>query len=108
MDTLAWTRCQSLCAEVLNSLLVRADYQSQPFAMSKLLAYSADGWFSTNPYSKTLALGFLTVYIVFLGTLTIYVVTGDSLYAAFWQVSSKHALHLLSVLIFRDGKERHG
>jgi len=59
---------------------------SHPKPLSKLLAYVIDGYFSTNPYSKTLALLILTIIIVVNGSLAIYVVTGDSLYAAFWQV----------------------
>ena len=59
---------------------------NHPKPLSKLLAYAVDGYFSTNPYSKTLALLVLTIYIIVIGSLAIYVVTGDSLYAAFWQV----------------------
>ena len=61
---------------------------NHPKPLSKLLAYVVDGYFSTNPYSKTLALLVLTVYIIVIGSLGIYVVTGDSLYAAFWQVKA--------------------
>ena len=62
---------------------------NHPKPLSKLLAYVVDGYFSTNPYSKTLALLVLTVYIIVIGSLAIYVVTGDSLYAAFWQVRAR-------------------
>jgi hypothetical protein len=60
---------------------------THPKPLSKLLAYVIDGYFSTKPYSKTLALLILTIIIVVNGSLAIFVVTGDSLYAAFWQVT---------------------
>ena len=58
--------------------------------LSKLLAYKIDVWFSTNPYSKTLSLLYLTLALVYLGGLGIYAVSGESVYDAFWQVLFSH------------------
>ena len=50
--------------------------------------------FSTNAWSKPLSLLYCTLAVVYFGGLGIYVVSGHSLYAAFWQVwfPSAHAL----------------
>ena len=47
--------------------------------------------FSTNAWSKPLSLLYCTLAVVYIGGLGIYVVSGHSLYAAFWEVS--RALH---------------
>ena len=54
--------------------------------LSKRIAYRLDTWFSTNAYSKTLTLLYITMALVYLGGLGIYAVSGQSLYNAFWQV----------------------
>lgn len=54
--------------------------------LSKRVAYRLDTWFSTNAYSKTLTLLYITVALVYTGGLGLYAVSGHSLYNAFWQV----------------------
>jgi hypothetical protein len=54
-------------------------------APSKLLAYRLDFWLSTNPYSKILSLLYLTIALVVIGSLGIYIVSGEPFYEAFWE-----------------------
>uniref|UniRef100_A0A061QVV7 Ion channel pollux n=1 Tax=Tetraselmis sp. GSL018 TaxID=582737 RepID=A0A061QVV7_9CHLO len=54
-------------------------------ALSKLIAYRMDRWFSTNPYSKTLALLYLTVAMIVAGGLGIFALSSTSLDDAIWE-----------------------
>lgn len=84
----AYFRLDDLPPSLRNRLdkLVVTDL-THPKPLSSLLAYAVDGYFSTNPYSKTFALLLLTIFIVVNGSLAIYVVGGQPLHAAFWQAS---------------------
>ncbi|KAK9828547.1 hypothetical protein WJX72_000707 [[Myrmecia] bisecta] len=53
--------------------------------LSKLIAWRTDVWFSTNPYSKVLALVYLTAALVLLGGMALYTVGDSTLHDAFWQ-----------------------
>jgi len=53
--------------------------------LSKRIAYRIDTWFSTNPYSKTMALLYLTLALVAFGGLALYAVSTEPLDTAVWE-----------------------
>lgn len=54
-------------------------------SLSKLVAYRLDRWFSTNPYSKTLALLYVTLAMIVAGGLGIFTLSKISLDDALWE-----------------------
>eukprot|EP00873_Tetraselmis_striata_P002629 jgi/Tetstr1/422893/TSEL_013677.t1 len=57
----------------------------QQVSLSKLVAYRLDRWFSTNPYSKTLALLYVTLAMIVIGGLGIFTLSKISLDDALWE-----------------------
>lgn len=58
---------------------------SHTHSLRKQLAYHVDVWFSRSPYSKVLALLYLTLALVFIGALGLKSVTQQSFYSAVWE-----------------------
>lgn len=56
----------------------------QGASLYNLVAYRMDFWFSTHPYSKILALLWMTCVLIFLGSIGMYLVGRASMYDAFW------------------------